>query len=236
MWSSANIHRLPLQHESVLSKRRQLATLGNEMSSDKALVPVERIERLIYLIRVQKVMLDSYLAEIYGVTTKRLNEQVGRNAGRFPPDFAFQLTPQEVANLKSQIATSSLEDRTKFPGAHRHGGRRKLPYVFTEHGAIMLASVLNSPVAVEASVRVVRAFVRLREILASNRELSQRLDELERKLEGHDDAIRNLFEAIRQLLSTPEPKRRKIGFHVRETSGRYTVRRRGGKNSRRRRM
>ena len=98
----------------------------------------------------------------------------------------------------------------------------------------MLASVLNSPVAVEASVRVVRAFVRLREMLASNRELAQKLGELERKLEGHDVAIRNLFEAIRQLLRPPEPKRRKIGFHVKETTGRYAVRTRGGRNSRRR--
>ncbi len=206
------------------------------MSDDKAIVPVERIERLIYLIRSQKVMLDSDLAEIYGVTTKRLNEQVGRNADRFPPDFAFQLTRQEVAHLKSQIATSSLEGRRTSVGTYQHGGRRKLPYVFTEHGAIMLASVLNSPVAVEASVRVVRAFVRLREMLASNRELAQRLDELERKFEGHDDAIRNLFEAIRQLLSPPDPKRRKIGFHVKETTGPYAVRRRGGRNSRPRRM
>ncbi|MGD0058839.1 MAG: ORF6N domain-containing protein [Verrucomicrobiia bacterium] len=194
------------------------------MSDDKAIVPVERIERMIYFIRGQKVMLDSDLAEIYGVTTKRLNEQVGRNADRFPPDFAFQLTRQEVANLRSQIATSKAG----------RGGRRYQPWVFTEHGAIMLASVLNSPVAVEASVRVVRAFVRLREMLASNRELAQKLAELERKFEGHDDAIRDLFEAIRQLLASPEPKRRKIGFHVKETAGRYTVRRRGGKNSRRR--
>ena len=195
------------------------------MSDDKALVSVERIERLIYLIRGQKVMLDSDLAEIYGVTTKRLNEQVGRNADRFPLDFAFQLTPQEVANLRSQIATSSLEGRAKFARARQHGGPRYRPWVFTEHGAIMLASVLNSPVAVEASVRVVRAFVRLREMLASNRELAQKLAELERKFEGHDDAIRNLFEAIRQLLATPEPKRRKIGFHVKEKGGGYRVRR-----------
>jgi len=195
------------------------------MSDDKALVPVERIERLIYLVRGQKVMLDSDLAGIYGVTTKRLNEQVGRNADRFPPDFAFLLTRQEVANLMSQIATSSLERRTISERRYQHGGRRKLPYVFTEHGAIMLASVLNSPVAVRASVRVVRAFVRLREILASNRELAQKLAELERKFEGHDDAIRTLFEAIRQLLTPPKPSRRKIGFHVKERTAKYRVRR-----------
>jgi hypothetical protein len=206
------------------------------MSDDKAMVPVERIERLIYVVRGQKVMLDSDLAEIYGVPTHRLNEQVRRNISRFPHDFAFQLTRQEFAILISQIAISSLDNRRTFAGTRRHGGRRKLPYVFTEHGAIMLASVLNSPVAVEASVRVVRAFVRLRDILASNRELAQRLDELERKFEGHDAAIRNLFEAIRQLLGSPEPKRRKIGFHVKEKQARYAVRIRGGKDSRQRRM
>ncbi len=203
------------------------------MSDDKAVAPVERIERLIYLIRGQKVMLDSDLAEIYGVTTKRLNEQVGRNADRFPPDFAFLLTRQEVANLKSQIATSSLGRRKTSVDTPQHGGRRKLPYVFTEHGAIMLASVLNSPVAVQASVRVVRAFVRLREMLASNRDLAQKLVELERKFEGHDKSIRNLFEAIRQLLTPPEPKRRKIGFQVKEAKARYAVRIHRGKNSRR---
>ena len=170
-------------------------------------------------------MLDSDLAEIYGVPTHRLNEQVRRNISRFPSDFAFQLTRQEFANLISQIAISSLEVSTKSAGVQRHGGRRKLPFVFTEHGAIMLASVLNSPVVVQASVRVVRAFVRLREMLASNRELAQKLAELERKFEGHDAAIRNLFEAIRQLLTPPEPKRRKIGFHVMERSARYRVRR-----------
>jgi hypothetical protein len=185
------------------------------MSDDKALVPVERIEKLIYLIRGQKVMLDSDLAEIYGIPTHRLNEQVRRNLSRFPADFAFQLTRQEFTTLISQIAISKKG----------RGGRRTMPCVFTEHGAIMLASVLNSPVAVEASVRVVRAFVRLREILASNRELSQKLAELERKLEGHDGAIRNLFEAIRQLLSPPEPKSRKIGFHVKERRARYRLRR-----------
>jgi len=194
------------------------------MSGDKSLVPVERIERLIYLIRGQKVMLDSDLADIYGIPTHRLNEQVRRNLSRFPEDFVFQLTRQEFATLISQIAISKKG----------RGGRRTMPWVFTEHGAIMLASVLNSPVAVEASVRVVRAFVRLREMLASNRELAQRLDELERKFEGHDAAIRNLFEAIRQLLASPKPKRRKIGFHVKEQRARYAVHIRGGKNSRRR--
>jgi hypothetical protein len=195
------------------------------MSGDKALVPVERIERLIYLIRGQKVMLASDLAALYGVMTWRLNEQVKRNRHRFPPDFVFQLTTEEAESLTSQIARSNVG----------RGGRRHLPYAFTEHGAIMAAMVLNSRRAVEMSVHVVRAFVRLREMLASNRELAQRLDELEHKFEGHDAAIGNLFEAIRQLLASPEPKRRKIGFHVKEATGRYSVRASGGKHSQRRR-
>jgi len=174
-------------------------------------MPVERIEQLIYLIRGQKVMLDSDLAEIYGLTTTRLNQQARRNRDRFPGDFAFQLTQQEFEALMLQIATSKKG----------RGGRRKLPWVFTEHGAIMLASVLNSPVAVQASVRVVRAFVRLRELLASNRELAQKLAELERKLEGHDAAIRNIFEAIRQLLTPSQPKHREIGFQVKESKAKY---------------
>src|SRR6266850_1744483 len=129
----------------------------------KQTAKMQGIESLILTVRGLRVMLDWDLARVYGVELKRLNEQVGRNAERFPKDFAFQLTPQEFANLKSQFAISSS-----------HGGRRKLPWVFTEHGALMLASVLNSPVAIEASVRVVRAFVYLREQISSNRELSRK--------------------------------------------------------------
>src|SRR5213595_1039525 len=133
------------------------------------------IESAIYLLRSQRVMLDSDLAAIYGVTTKRLNEQLRRNRSRFPNDFAFQLTTEEFRNLKSQIATSSL--RSRFVTSTSHGGKRKLPWVFTEHGALMLASVLNSEVAVQASVRVVRAFVKLREMIAANAQLAARLHE-----------------------------------------------------------
>ena len=186
------------------------------MADDKLVIPVNRIERLIYLVRGQKVMLDSDLAQIYGTSTTRLNQQFKRNLERFPADFAFQLTRQELGDLMLQAATSKRS----------RGGRRKLPRVFTEHGAIMLATVLNTPVAVRASVQVVRAFVRLREMLASNRELAQKLAELEHKLEGHDTAIRNLFEAIRQLLSPSEPPRKQIGFHVKEGKARYKVKRR----------
>ena len=178
------------------------------------IAPVQRIEDMIYLIRGQRVMLDSDLAEIYGVELKRLNEQVRRNHGRFPQDFAFQIAPQEFVNLKSQFATSSL-----------HGGKRKLPWVFTEHGALMLASVLNSPVAIEASVRVVRAFVLMREQIAAHKELAGKLTDLEQRVGGHDAAIQDLFEAIRQLIEPPLPEnRREIGFHVRETAPPYRVR------------
>ncbi len=158
-------------------------------------------------------MLDVDLASLYGVATKRLNEQVRRNAERFPEDFMFRLTEEEVEALRSQIATSNKG----------RGGRRYRPYVFTEHGAIMAAMVLRSPRAVDMSVQVVRAFVRLREMLASNVALAHKLDELERRLAGHDQAIHNLFEAIRRLLAPPPSKRRQIGFHVRDARGRYTA-------------
>jgi len=183
---------------------------------------IAQLESAIYLIRGQRVMFDSDLAAIYGVTTKRLNEQVRRNISRFPEDFAFQLTAEELTNLRSQIATSSF-----------HGGRRYRPWVFTEHGAIMLASVLNSDIAAQASVRVVRAFVRLREMVAANAQLASKLEELERRLDSHDEAIVDLFAALKQLLEPPEPpKRREIGFHVREKTARYRVQRRSKINDR----
>lgn len=167
------------------------------------LIPIDAIQDRILLIRGQRVMMDYDLAALYGVTTARLNEQVRRNAGRFPEDFMFQLGKQEFAALMSQIATSNSG----------RGGRRKPPYAFTEHGAIMAASVLSSPRAVEVSVHVVRAFVRLRELLASNKELAKKLDELEHKLSSHDRTIVQLVSAIRDLMALPEPKRKRpIGF------------------------
>ena len=176
-----------------------------------------RIESLIRSVRGLRVMLDSDLARIYGVELKRLNEQVQRNVERFPGDFAFQLTPEEFADLKLEFALPKS-----------HGGRRKLPWVFTEHGAIMLASVLNSDRAVQMSVSVVRAFVGMREQLAAHKELAKKLDELENRVSGHDGAIANLFEAIRQLVEAPPPAlpedRTKIGF-MRETSPPYRIRR-----------
>jgi hypothetical protein len=172
---------------------------------------INNVERAIHLIRGQRVMLDSDLAAIYGTSTMRLNEQFKRNRKRFPDDFAFVLTREEFTNLISQNAIS-----------RSHGGRRTLPIAFTEHGAIMLASVLSSDIAIQASVRVVRAFVRLREMVAANAQLAAKLEELERRLDSHDEAIVDLFAALRRLLEPPEPpKRREIGFHVREKSERY---------------
>jgi len=171
--------------------------------SSRDLIPVEVIERRIFLIRGHKVMLDSDLAELYGVTTRRLNEQVRRNRDRFPADFAFLLTRPEFAILKSHFATSSSG----------WGGRRKLPYAFTEHGVVMAANVLQSPVAVRASIQVVRAFVRLREILASHKDLARKLEEMEKK---YDATFKVVFDAIRKLMAPPppppEPPRRPIGF------------------------
>jgi hypothetical protein len=167
------------------------------------------ISGLILILRGQRVILDTDLAALYGVPTKRLNEQVRRNLKRFPPDFMFQLTLQEAVALRSQIATSNARSAGR-------GGRRYSPFAFTEHGAIQAANVLNSPSAVEMSIYVVRAFVRLRELLASNSKLCDRLDQLEeqiqRKLEGHDAAIAAILCTIRELMNPPASKRRPIGF------------------------
>jgi hypothetical protein len=170
------------------------------MTKAETFIPMERIERSILLLRGEKVMLDADLAEIYGVTTKRLNEQVKRNAIRFPPDFMFQLTETEKAEV---VANCDHLARIKF-SPHR-------PFAFTEHGALMLANVLNSERAARTSVQVVRAFVRLRQLLASNAELSRQLTTLEKK---YDAQFKIVFDAIRQLMTPPEPKRREIGFHV----------------------
>lgn len=166
---------------------------------------VEAIAGRIVTLRGERVLLDVDLATLYGVETRRLNEQVRRNRRRFPPDFIFRLSRVELDNLMSQIATS------------RWGGRRKLPFAFTEHGAIQAATILNTRRAVEVSVYVVRAFVQLRGVLATHRELAKRLDALEtrieRKLDTHDRVIADILDAIRQLMSPPEPKpKRRIGF------------------------
>ncbi len=169
------------------------------MPGSTSLAPADDIAAKIHTVRGVRVMLDSDLAPLYGVTTKRLNEQFRRNRERFPIDFAFKLTAGETTILKSQFATSSLE----------WGGRRKLPNAFTEHGAVMLATVLRSQIAVAASIQVVRAFVQLRGVLASHRELSRRLDELEAKYDGQ---FRLVFQAIRELMQPPAPSTKRIGF------------------------
>lgn len=169
------------------------------MAGGGSLIPIEEVARQIQTIRGQRVILDSDLARLYAVTTKRLNQQVYRNQDRFPADFLFQLTPGEAKNLRLQLATSSL----------RWGGRRHLAHAFTEHGAVMAATVLNSPVAVAASIQVVRAFIQLRGLLASHRELARRLDELEAK---YDTQFKAVFQAIRELMEPPIPPRKQIGF------------------------
>jgi hypothetical protein len=166
---------------------------------------IEAIASRIVTLRGERVLLDADLAALYGVETRRLNEQVRRNRRRFPADFVFRMTREELENLMSQFATS------------RWGGRRKLPYAFTEHGAIQAATILSTRRAVEVSVYVVRAFVQLRGVLTANRELAKRLDELEarieRKIDTHDRVIADILDAIRQLMSPPEPKpKRRIGF------------------------
>jgi hypothetical protein len=187
------------------------------MASGQLPIPVERIEKAIFLIRGHKVMLDADLAELYGVTTKRLNEQVRRNLSRFPADFMFQLDGQEASALRSQFATSKKV----------RGGRRYLPYVFTEQGVAMLSSILHSERAIQVNIAIMRVFVRLREMMATHKELAFKLIELEERLEGHDEQIQNIFEAIRQLMTPPERKRKKIGF-VNETAARYGKGKSGG--------
>jgi hypothetical protein len=173
-----------------------------EASMPKLTVAQEVIEQKIYLIRGQRVMLDKDLAALYKVSTGRLNEQVKRNIKRFPKDFAFFLTRQEVTILISQFAIS------------RWGGTRKLPYAFTEQGVAMLSSVLNSERAIEVNIAIMRAFVKLRQILSTNKELAQKLKELEQRIEKHDTEIHAIFEAIRQLMTPPEKPKRSIGFHA----------------------
>jgi len=167
------------------------------------LVPAEFVERRILSIRGQKVIIDADLAKLYGVETKVLNQAIRRNSARFPEDFAFRLTAEEFANLRSQSVTSSW------------GGRRYPPLAFTEHGALMAANVLRSERAIEMSVFVIRAFVKLRGILSSQVEMLRKLEELEDKVGEHDEALRSIVTAIRQLMA-PDPKTPKIGFEARE--------------------
>src|ERR1700747_1610334 len=183
-------------------KKRKIAKLLT--MSQRRGAPVSSVQSRILFLRRQKVILDTDLAHLYGVSVKRLNQQTKRNRERFPSDFIFQLTSKEQESLRLQFATSN----------DKRGGRRYLPYAFTEHGAIMAATVLNSERAVEMSVFVVRAFVRLRETLANNLQLASKIDELEQRLDTHDASIQELIEAIRELMA-PEPgSGRKIGFQL----------------------
>ncbi|MBI5665799.1 MAG: ORF6N domain-containing protein [Nitrospirae bacterium] len=168
----------------------------------QSIVPAEVIERKILLIRGQKVMLDRGLADLYGVATKVLLQAVKRNLTRFPDDFMFQLNYQEVAALRSQIVTSKTG----------RGGHRYQPYVFSEQGVAMLSSVLNSERAIQVNIAIMGAFVKLKEMLSTNKELAHKLAQLERKIEKHDGEIKLIFDAIRQLMIPPETKKKKIGF------------------------
>ena len=179
-------------------------------SATKTIVPVERVERVILVFRGQRVLLDSDLAEIYQVETKALVRAVKRNIERFPSDFMFQLSPAEFESLRRQSGTSNPR-----------GGRRYRPYAFTEYGAPMLAAVLHSPIAVQASILIVRAFVRLRELLSTHEELRQRIEEMEKK---YDKRFAAVFDAIRELIEEPKTKRKPaIGYHTEEKKKRAGI-------------
>ena len=169
-----------------------------------AIVVTRKVDSKIFVLRGQRVILDTDLAELYGVQVRHLNQQVKRNAKRFPPAFRFQLSAHELKILRSQNVISS----------ESHGGTRYRPYAFTEHGAIMAATVLNSERAIEMSVFVVLAFVRMRRAIAANRQVLAKLAEVERRLETHDADIQDLMDAIRELINPPDPPRRRIGFET----------------------
>jgi len=177
-------------------------------------VPIsgEEVEHAILLIRGQKVMLDRDLARLYAVETKALNRAVQRNLDRFPADFMFQLNVEEYESLRFQFGTLKRGQHSKY-----------LPFVFTQEGVAMLSGVLRSPRAVRVNIAIMRAFVRLRETLSLHKELAHKLADLERKIENHDENIRSLFDAIRQLMTPPETPRREIGFHVKEDGVPYRV-------------
>jgi len=180
----------------------------------KDLVPVEQIAQTILVFRGQKVLLDADLARLYGVTTKALNQAVRRNPDRFPADFMFQLTADDARASRSQSVTLKRGENIKYR-----------PYAFTEQGVAMLSSVLRSQRAVKVNVSIMRAFVKLREMLATNRELARKFSELEQRVGKHDEEIAAIIEAIRQLMAPAVKPRREIGFHVRETAPRYRTRR-----------
>ena len=169
-------------------------------------IPIELIERRIHVIREQKVMLDADLAELYQVSTKRLNEAVARNRSRFPSDFMFRITEKDLRDLRSQFATSRVN----------HGGRRYMPYAFTEHGVAMLSSILKSRRATEMNIQIIRAFIKLRELIGTNKDLAHKIESLEQKYSSHDVDIQTIFTAIKKLIrpsiTEPEPSKPRIGF------------------------
>jgi len=173
--------------------------------ASKSLLPLELIEKRIYIIRSQKVMLSTQLAELYNVEVRVLVQAVKRNIDRFPSDFMFQLSKGEFENLKSQIVISSWG-----------GARRSRPYAFTEQGVAMLSSILNSKKAIKVNIQIMRAFVKLREILSTHKELAQKLKELELKIDSHDQQIQAIFDVINQLITSPDPPKRKMGFTIDE--------------------
>ena len=179
----------------------------------KDIIPIQRIAQAILVLRNQRVILDYDLAVLYSVETRALKQAVRRNPDRFPRDFMFELSEQEIDMVVSQFVTPN---RRKFGGAK--------PMAFTEQGIAMLSSVLNSERAVKVNIAIMRTFVRLRQTLGSNRELAQKFSELKRRVDKHDDEISAILEAIRQLMAAPEKPGREIGFHVRERTGRYRVR------------
>ncbi|KAA6463369.1 ORF6N domain-containing protein [Acidobacteria bacterium AB60] len=184
------------------------SSLKSQIVTSSLHIAAEVVEQRILSLRGQKVMIDSDLAELYGVETKVLNQAVKRNSERFPPDFMFQLTPEEAEELREYLGPSSLRSQIVTSKDPR-GGRRYLPLAFTEQGVAMLSSVLRSPRAVQVNIAIMRAFVKLRELLASHRDLAKRLDEMEGKYDGHFKVV---FDAIRKLTVPAERPRRRIGF------------------------
>jgi hypothetical protein len=196
------------------------------------IVPIQRIAQAIFVLRGQKVMLDYDLATLYGVEARVLNQAVKRNASRFPVDFMFQISAEEMEKV-SQVVTPPAQERTEkkvtnssqfVTSSRKYRGKRYRPYAFTEQGVAMLSSVLNSERAVKVNIAIMRAFVRLREVLQTNRELARKFGELEKRVGKHDEKIDAILEAIRQLMAPPTKPRREIGFHVREKAPRYRAR------------
>lgn len=171
-----------------------------------SLIPVEIIERKILLIRGKKVMVDADLAELYGVETKALKRSVKRNMDRFPEDFLIQINSEEFESLRCHFGTS------------KRGGVRYLPYAFTENGVAMLSSILNSKRAIQVNIQIMRTFTRLREILGTHEDLRRKIEQMEKKYDGQFKVV---FEAIREMMTPPETKKRKIGFHLKERQARY---------------